>query len=256
MSTVNRMKNLWNAGKPAIGAWLGLGSAQSAEYLAREDFDFLVIDHEHGCFGEDTEVDQLRAIAGTDTTPIVRIGNNSPNLIKRALDSGALGIIVPHIESAEDAKTIVQEAKYGPLGIRSFGGKRWQLYGDDFQPRANDETLVITLIESHSGVKKATEILSVPGVDACVVGPCDLAITMGLEPDIECRDPRLGEAVDAVLAAAIETSTPLGIHCTSAETAKRRIDQGFKWVTLFFDDYLLVNAARQSVRGMRELLAE
>ncbi len=251
---INRLRQLWEKGKSAIGIWLRLGCAQAVEYLAREDFDFLVIDHEHGPFGEDSVISQLRAMAGTPVTPLVRVGHNTPQLIKRVLDSGALGVIVPHIDSVEEARRVVAEAKYAPLGLRSLGGKRWSIYGDDFYQRANDEVLSIILIESAAGVKDIHKILSVPGVDACLVGPCDLGSSMGLAPDIECRDPRLAEAVNKILAAGIELSIPVGIHCTGPEVAKRRIAQGFRFVSIGNDDDFLVAAAKESIAAIRKLL--
>ena len=236
-----------------MGTWMSLGSSLSAEYLAELGFDFISIDHEHGSFGFDTVLRMLQAIRGGSASPIVRVGENSPESIKRTLDAGALGVIVPHIQSVEDARAAVREAKYAPLGLRSFGGRRWTIYGEDFQQRANDETLLIVLIEDIEAVKNTKAILSVPGVDACLIGPCDLGMSMGLEPDIECRETQLADAVHEVLNVGKTLAIPVGLHCTSSEVALRRIAEGFSFVMIGADDVFVIEGAKSVLAGLKEL---
>ncbi|MBI3922776.1 MAG: 2-dehydro-3-deoxyglucarate aldolase [Armatimonadetes bacterium] len=257
--SINRIRERWEEGEPAIGTWLQLGSSLSAEYLARLGYDFLVIDHEHGSYGFDTVLQMLQALAGTSTAPIVRVGDsssfwkNSPEPIKRCLDAGALGVIIPHVSSAEEARRAVREAKYPPLGLRSFGGRRWTLYGEDFHRRANEETLLIAIIEDLAAVRCVGDILSVPGVDACIVGMCDLALSMNREPDIECGDPEVAAAVQEVLEAGRKLGLPVGLHCTSAEAAARRIREGFRMVTIGGDDSYVIKAAQSTLDQLCQL---
>lgn len=251
--SINRIRERWEEGEPAIGTWLQLGSSLSAEYLARLGYDFLVIDHEHGSYGFDTVLQMLQALAGTPTAPIVRVGDNSPGPIKRCLDAGALGVIIPHVNSVEEARRAVREAKYPPLGLRSFGGRRWTLYGEDFHLRANEETLLIAIIEDLEAVRCVGDILSVPGVDACIVGMCDLALSMNLEPDIECRDPQVAAAIQEVLEVGRKLGLPVGLHCTSAEAAARRIREGFRMVTIGGDDAFVVKAAQSTLSQLCQL---
>jgi len=177
----NAVKRKLRAGEPAIGTFMALGSTLGAEQLAHLGFDWLVIDQEHGAIDATLTQSLLQAISTTDTVPLIRVPWNSGDWIKRALDAGAYGLVVPMVNTREEAEAAVQATRYPPLGSRSIGGSRTRLYGGaDYVEKANDEILLIVQIEHIDAVRNAREILGVPGVDAYFIGPGDLCASMGL----------------------------------------------------------------------------
>ncbi|MBM3216609.1 2-dehydro-3-deoxyglucarate aldolase [Candidatus Poribacteria bacterium] len=227
----NTTKRLLAEGKPAVGSWISLCSSISAEYMAHLGFDWLVVDTEHSPVGFETMVQCFQAICTTPTMPMVRVANNDVTLIKRVLDAGAMGIVVPMVLNAEEAKQAVAAAKYPPVGIRSVGGGRCMVYGDDYFTWANDETCVIVQIEHIEAVQRTEEILSVSGVDAAFIGPNDLAWSMGTKPGT----PDHEAAIQQVLATAKRMRRAVGIHTPSGGVAKQRIEQGFQFVAIASD---------------------
>jgi len=218
----NRVKELWREGKAAIGTWLVLGSPITAEIIAHMEFDWVVVDTEHGSIDIGTTQSIIQAISATDTVPIVRVPWNDPMLIKRALDAGAYGLVIPMVNSREEAIRAVKAARYPPAGIRSYGGPRARLYGGlDYFEHANEEIALIVQIEHIDAVNRIDEILSAEGVDAFFIGPSDLAISMGLKPGMDQTDPRHVEAVSKVLASGKKHGVPGGIHVGSPSKERK-----------------------------------
>ncbi len=253
----NTVKRLLQAGKPAIGTWLTLPCTISAEAVAHAGFDWVNVDMEHSPTDYGMLANMLMAIGTTNVIPLCRIPNNDAIHIKRILDAGAMGIIVPMVCSPEEAANAVRAAKYPPEGIRSVGGGRWRFWashGDtrDYTDHANDEIAVIVQIEHPDAVKRAEEILSVPGVDACFIGPNDLAWSMGLGKGLGVQDPRHAEAIQQVLRAAKKVGTPAGIHCMSVDEVVMRIEQGFQFCACMSDLNMLFAAMTGAVKQIRE----
>jgi 4-hydroxy-2-oxoheptanedioate aldolase len=224
----NTAKKLLKSGEPAIGIWLNVPNLNSAEALATIGWDWLTLDVEHGCYNPETQQAMFLAIASQGVVPLARIANNDPTIIKQTLDAGAMGIVVPMVCSAEEARRAVEASKYPPEGIRSAGGGRWRYaYGSDWQQRANDETLCIVMIEHQTAVERAEEILSVPGVDACFIGPNDLSWSMGLKGQ---RNEAHSAALLKVRDAGQKVGTPVGLHCQSPQEVVERIGQGFQFL--------------------------
>lgn len=241
----NRVKQLLRAGQSAIGTWLSLGSPLAAEWLGHQGFDWLNVEQEHGAIDATLTQYLLQAISATEAVPLVRVPWNDPAYIKRALDAGAYGLVIPMVNSREEAARAVRASKYPPLGDRSLGGARPRLYGGpDYVKHANDEVLLVVQIEHVRAVRAAREILSVEGVDAYFVGPNDLAMSMGLEPSLDPRHPEFEAALDEVLAIARELGVPAGIHVPSAEAANRRIAQGYQFISISSDGGFMAQAAR------------
>ena len=245
---VNTVKEKLAAGRPAIGTWLSLCSPLAADYMAHMGLDWLVVDTEHSPVGFETTVQCFQAIATTDTIPMARVAWNDPMLIKRLLDAGALGLVVPMVNFPEEAQKAVAAMKYPPQGIRSLGGGRCLNYGEDYFTWANDQIACIVQIEHIDAVLRAEEILSVEGVDACFIGPNDLAGSMGLKPDMNVSHPRHEEAVQQVLRAARKVGTPAGIHVPTAEHVNRRLEQGFQFIALANDARFMRAAASEALR--------
>jgi len=247
----NTVKEKLVDGKPSIGTWLSLASWVSAEYMAHTGFDWLVVDTEHSPVGFETTVHCFQAICTTSTIPMARVAWNDPMLMKRLLDAGAMGLVIPMVNSPEEAENAVKAMKYPPKGIRSLGGGRAGVYGSDYMANANDEILVIVQIEHIDAVNRAIEILSMDGVDACFIGPNDLAGSMGLKPDIHCSHPDHEAAVMRTLDAARKAGKPAGIHCVTAEAVNRRINQGFQFIAISSDAGLLREAAAKTLSEIK-----
>jgi 4-hydroxy-2-oxoheptanedioate aldolase len=246
----NTAKKLLQAGKPGVGIWMSIPSVTSAEALATIGWDWLTLDVEHACFNPETQQAMFIAIASQGCVPLARIAHNDPVIIKQTLDAGAMGVVVPMVCSADEARRAVEACKYPPEGIRSAGGGRWRYgYGADWQPRANDETLCIVMIEHQVAVDRAEEILSVPGVDACFIGPNDLAWSMGLKGRRnEAHEANLMKVRDA----GKKVGTPVGLHCMSPDEVLQRIDQGFQFLACQNDMAFMMSgvaAAHKKIKG-------
>ena len=244
--TSNRVKALLKAGKPAIGAVMMLPSPPAAEILAQAGFDWLWIDMEHAALNLETAHRMIQATQGTDTVPIVRVGWNLHWLAKPVLDMGAMGVIMPQVNSKQEAVDAVQAVRYPPEGVRGMGAGfaalRWGLSMPEYLKIANNEIMAILLIEHIEAVNHIDEILTVPGVDLIFVGPSDLSGSMGLLGQV--THTRVEEAIQKVLAAAKKAKMPVGIVTASADDANRRIQQGFQFILVGNDMGFLTSAAK------------
>jgi len=235
----NRVKELWREGKASVGTWVVLGSPITAEIIASMGYEWIVVDTEHGAIDISTTQSIIQAVLYTGAVPMVRVPWNDPALIKRALDAGAYGLVIPMVNST----------RYPPLGVRSFGGPRTRLYGGaDYFEHANEEIALMVQIEHVDAVNRADEILSVEGIDGFFIGPSDLAISMGLKPGLDQTDPRHVEAISKVLEVGKRHGVQGGIQVGSAEAVNERIAQGFKFIALSSDEGFLRSAA-SSVLG-------
>lgn len=232
----NPVKEALRAGKPQVGTWLSLGNLMSARVLARAGFPWLTVDMEHSPIDWDQAAALFGAIADAGCVPLCRVPEGRHENIKRALDSGAFGIVAPMVDTVEQAKSIIAACKYPPQGNRSIGGTLPSINFDaasgDYFKKANDEILVILQTESPRGVDNAEAIYSLPGVDAIFVGPNDLTAQMR-GPDGKDPTPEEHEAMlQRVLAAGKKTGTPVGIHCMAVEAVQKRISEGWQFLAL------------------------
>jgi 4-hydroxy-2-oxoheptanedioate aldolase len=243
----NTVKEKLVAGLPSIGSWLSLGSPLAAEYMAHLGWDWLVVDAEHSPIGFETTVHCFQAIGTTATIPMARVAWNDPALIKRVLDGGALGVIVPLVSSVGEAEKAVTAVRYPPEGIRGVAGGRAMVYGSDYMLRANEEILCIVQLEQAQAVQAAEDILAVKGVDVGFVGPMDLAVSLGIPPGQHVGNPRNEEAIQRIVNAGKKVRKPLGIYAFSAEGVNRRVEQGFQFIALSNDRALLQAQVRQEL---------
>lgn len=234
----NHVRRRLKAGEPSIGTWLSLPSPEAAEYVSRVGFDWLVVDAEHNPVDIRTLAQMFGAMAATSTAPMVRIPWNSGENFKRVLDAGAWGVVVPMVKTREEAEAAAEAARYYPEGDRSVGGGRHAMSFDTtaehYFRHANNEILLVLQIEHIRGVENADAILSVPGVDACFIGPNDLAASMGmgLGVPLESDDPALVEAIFAIRDACVRNGVAPGIHCSGAAGVNQRIGEGFQFCAL------------------------
>lgn len=228
----NRVRELKAAGAPIVNAWLSSPSAYAAEVIAHQGFDAVTVDCQHGMIGFETALAMLQAISSTPAIPLVRPAANDPAQIMRLLDAGAYGVICPMISSPEAAAQLVAACRYPPQGARSFGPARGVLYGGaDYLERANEEILVLAMIETSEGLDKLDAILATPGLDGIYVGPNDLALALGRAPAAESEDPVVAEAIAGILAATRDAGLLAGIFCSNGAAAARRLADGFHLVT-------------------------
>lgn len=249
------MKTLWRSGGVAYGAWLALPDTASAEITARIGWDYCCVDMQHGYADYRTAVTMLQAVNLGASAPTVRVPWNEQGIIGRMLDAGAMNLIIPMVNSVEEAQAAVSSCRYPPLGSRSHGPIRAALQeGPQYSGTANDEVACIPMIETVAAVDSIDEILSVPGVDAVYVGPSDLSISYGLGPGNSDDDPTWTAAIELVVARCEVHGVVPGIHSTP-QLAGRRRDQGFRMITVVSDAGLLGSAMTQelaAVRGVSE----
>jgi 4-hydroxy-2-oxoheptanedioate aldolase len=234
----NHVKRRLAAGEPSVGTWLALPSPESAEYVATLGFDWLVADTEHNAIDIRTLSQMFGAIAPAGVAPMVRIPWNTPENIKRVLDAGAWGIVVPMVNSKEEAERAVEATRFPPRGARSVGGGmtalRFGTTGGEYLRHADDEILLVLQIEHVQAVERCDEILGVPGVDACFIGPNDMAASMGigLGVPLESDHPRMIEAVAHVQKTAKACGVAPGVHCSDSNGVNQRIAEGFQFLAL------------------------
>lgn len=253
----NRVKERLKQGLPAVGNWINIPSPAVAEILAAHGMDWLLIDTEHSPIDYETMEDILRALRGTEVVPLVRVAGNDPVLIKKALDRGAMGVLVPLVNSAEEAAVAVAAAKYPPQGIRGVAGTRASRYGADLRAYFdawNEEVLVAVQVETRQALEQVEAIAAVPGVDVLFVGPNDLSANLGVFQQWD--HPTFQEAIDRVLAAAGQHGIAAGYMATDSASVLGKIEEGFRFVAAGSDTRLLGAAAAATYgaieRGLRD----
>lgn len=235
------------SGQPALGLFVSSASPLAAEIVGGLGFDWALVDLQHGENNLGNLSPMLQAVSITSATPFVRVASNDPTVIQRALDLGAYGIVVPLVNTPAEAAAAVRAAKYPPRGERSWGPIRGSLYGGpDYFDHADDETMIIAMLETREAIASAHDILATPGLDGCLIGMNDLSLSFGGGPEGstgEALPAALEEALATVLAACRETGKVPGIQLYNAAAAQRRIAQGFRFIGLGTELRLLRSAA-------------
>ena len=213
--------------------------------MARQGFDALCIDLQHGTSEANDVLPMLQAVSQTDTVPVVRVAWNDPASIMRALDLGAYGIIVPLVSTAEEAAMAVSACRYPPVGMRSSGPVRAAHYGGaEYFTQANDEIIIMAMIETKQGLANLDAICATPGLDAVYIGPADLSFALGMPPRSDNPDPLHLETCDKIRATAHQHGIKAVMHCASAEFAANAIKRGFDMVMLTSDLNCLISGVR------------
>ncbi len=245
------------SGRPVVGTWETLGDPAAMEVLSRVGFDFLLIDAEHAPLGDETLRNLLMAGAGrgTDTSLLVRVPWNDPVRIKIVLDLGADGVMVPMVNSGDEARRAVAACKYPPEGIRSVGpGRPSNYYADQsgYVARANDEIAVLVQVEHARAVAALDDILRVPGIDAVFVGPGDLAASLGRLPDP--HHPEVQAAIERIAAGCVARGVPFGTDADTAEGIRWLAGLGARLFTTGIDTRFRGDAADAAARLVRDTL--
>lgn len=248
----NKIKQMWRAGKCATLGWISIPNGFAAEVMARQGFDALCVDLQHGLSEMSDVAPLLQAISQTDTVPVVRVAWNEPAAIMKALDLGAYGIIVPLVNTAEEAARAVAACRYPPVGMRSSGPVRAVHYGGaDYVARANDEIVVMAMIETREGLANLDAICATPGLDAVYIGPADLSFALGLEPRGDNPDPLHLATCDRILATAHKAGIKCVMHCAGAAFASGAVKRGFDMVMLTSDLSCMIAGARTQLDELK-----
>lgn len=225
--------------------------AMGADIIARQGFDWVLIDMQHGCMDYETALAMIRAIDQTPAAPIVRVPWNDPGIIDRVLDAGAMGVLIPMIQSAAEARAAVASALYPPAGRRSFGPVRVGLRdGPGYVASANDRVAVIPMIETAEALACVDEIANIPGVDALFVGPFDLSIALGLPPGDNDGKPAFDNAIAKISAAAKGAGIATAV-LSNTKVAPLRAEQGFQMISVTTDSTALAIACRADLQAVR-----
>ncbi|MGH2403391.1 MAG: HpcH/HpaI aldolase family protein [bacterium] len=253
----NTVKQRLAKGQPTVGQWISFPSPAIAELVASFQPDWLVLDTEHTPTDAETIEHMLRAMGGTDVVPLVRVAANDVALIKKALDRGAYGAVVPLVNTQEQAQAAVAAAKYPPEGIRGVAGTRASRYGmdlPDYFARWNSQVMVICQIETAEALENVDAIAAVPGVDVLFIGPNDLSANLNLFRQFE--HPEFRSAVDRILSAASHHGIAAGYMATTADEVLARVDQGFRFVSAGSDTRQMAAAAGAAYTTIKKGLAE
>ncbi len=250
----NLTKARLKAEETVFGCFLRTTDPTMIDFLGYQPWDFMVFDGEHGTLEPRDCENLVRVAESHDVTPIVRVTTNLPPIILRFMDSGAQGLLVPWVNSAEEAERAVQAVKYYPRGKRGLAGVRAADFGQryslgDYVAQANRETLVVLQVETIEAVEQLPEIVEVEGVDVIFVGPADLSHSLGLPGEI--NHPRVQEAFQRIVDIVIPAGLALGTLVPNAEAARKWMDWGARYLTISLEA-LVAPATRDFLETVRK----
>jgi len=250
------LRDLWSEGRVSYGAWCTIPSSWTAEIAARSGYDWVCIDTQHGLIGYDAMLPMLQACAAGRAPTFVRVPWNQPADIMKALDAGAEGVIVPMVNSAEEARQAVGACRYAPAGFRSMGPIRARVVLPDSGPRSSAGVVCVVMIETKDAIANLDAILDVPGIDGVFVGPNDLAVSLGVTPTYKGEDPEHRRAIETIASACARRAIPAGIMCGTPEVAEQWRRAGFRFLAIESDTRLLTIGSEQAVRKARDLASQ
>lgn len=250
----NHVRAKLKRGEPAIGTWLVLPDPFAARMMAEVGFDWLTVEMEHTPVTFETAAQSFLNISAAGCAPLARVPWNTGENIKRVLDTGAWGVIVPMVNSRAEAEAAVRGTRYHPLGDRSIGGQlHTATFGTDgptYYAKANDEVLLVIMAEHVDAVARIDEIVSTPGIDAVFIGPNDLLNSMGKPPAFHSDDPQFTDAIAKVLDACKRHKVPAGIHVVDPAIAKQRIAEGFQFIAIGSEAGMMLGKATELVKEL------
>jgi 2-dehydro-3-deoxyglucarate aldolase/4-hydroxy-2-oxoheptanedioate aldolase len=254
MDFENKLKTKLKDGKKTIGAWVQIASPFTAEILSSAGFDWLMLDMEHGPGDILTLVSQVHAMKGTDSVPLVRTPWNDFVAIKRILDAGSQGVLVPYVNTKAEAEQAVKACKYPLEGIRGVAGSpRAPGYGQNlgkYLQRANDEIFIMTAVETPEAVANLDDILQVEGLDGIFIGPMDLASSMGHFGDPS--QPDVQDAIHTIEGKVLTAGKVLSTTTGTWDGAKTLFERGYQMLMLMADGVSLTKLATQKVTEFRK----
>ena len=252
------LKDKIKAGNLSIGSWITLANTAIVEIMSKAGFDWLAIDMEHSAITLNKTQELVRVVELSGITPLVRIGSNDANLIKRVMDMGAYGVIVPMVNSKNDALKAVDSVKYPPLGSRGVGLARAQGYGLDFEGYkkwVNSNSIVVVQIEHIRAIDNLEEILKIKDIDASIIGPYDLSASMGYPGEFERKEVK--NVIKEYMRVCKKLNKSAGFHVISPNAGKvnDKIRQGFTFLGFSLDTLFLgvkIQKEWQRLKGKKQ----
>jgi 4-hydroxy-2-oxoheptanedioate aldolase len=245
----NYVRHKLRAGQPSFGTWLTLPDVTAAQLMTRMGFDWLTVEMEHAAMSIETAGALFAIISNAGVVPLVRVPINSTENIKRVLDIGAWGIVVPMVNSRAEAEAVVEAARYRPIGKRTVGGSlRGANFDTDpgtYYARANEEILVIIMAETAEAVENIEDICSVPGLDGVFIGPNDLHASFGLPPNFESDHTQFRDALERIRMTAKKHGLASGIHVADTAQAQRRAKEGFQFIAISSEAGFMMAKAKE-----------
>ncbi len=237
-----------------IGSWITIGHPSVAEIMANAGFDWLTVDLEHSSITLSEAQDLIQVIESCGVTPLVRVGENRPSVIKRVMDAGATGVIVPMVNNKEDAINAVNAVKYPPVGTRGVGLARAQGYGMEFgkyKEWINEGSIVIVQIEHYEAIKNLDSILSGEGIDGFIVGPYDLSSSLGRPGEFE--HPAMVEALEQVQRVAGNYKAVAGYHVVPPhpDLVIEKVQEGYRFIAYSVDMLFLGEMCRGGLEAIK-----
>ncbi|HOK80730.1 MAG TPA: HpcH/HpaI aldolase/citrate lyase family protein [bacterium] len=251
MMPENILKKKLKEGKSAIGAFVITAHPTIAEVMARAGFDWLVFDMEHGVIGIESVEAMAQAVSGTSTVPLVRVPWNDFVVIKQVLDTGIMGLIIPMVNTPQQAQQAISATRYPPEGIRGIGPHRAGGFGSwlaEYFERANDNILVVIQIEHVDAVRNLESILSVKGIDCVFIGANDLAASMGFLKNPSHQEVQ--KNIKYILDVCKKRGIPCGLVATGSQI-NERIEEGFQFIAVGHDMSLLATACRKTLSEIK-----
>lgn len=250
-----RLRRLWSENRPAVNGWIAVPSVISAEAMASAGWDSLTVDLQHGTSDYRDLLAVLPVIERAGITPMVRVPWLDEAAVMRALDAGAMGIIAPMIETADDARRLVHACRYPPEGGRSFGPIRARFaWGDGYAATANDRVMTFAMVETASAVRNLDAILAVEGLTGIYIGPSDLSLSHGFPPGFDKTEPEVLALIQDIQRRAAAAGRIAALHCGSAAYAARAIGWGMNLVTISSDARFVELGAKDTLAGFRAAL--
>lgn len=252
----NRLKETLENGGVAYGTFTRFGTGVAVEILGYAGFDFVVIDMEHGPFGYETAQELARAAKAVGINSVVRVPENRPAYIMRALDIGADGVQVPQVESGEAARQVGGAAHYHPLGYRGVcrftrAAEYSALPADQHFATSNREVLTVVHIEGQKAAEEAEAIATAPGVDVVFIGPYDLSQSLGLPGQV--NHPDVLKAIDTIIKTCRQHHVIIGTFADTVETAAYWVERGAQYITLLTDVGMLMQSCKDLAKGLKAI---
>lgn len=250
----NPLKMILSEKRQTYGSWVTIPHVLIPEILALAGFEWLVVDMEHSSIELRDLLPLIISIEANDMVPLVRVGENNQNLIKRVMDAGAYGVIVPNVSNRDDAEAAVNSVKYPPIGTRGVGLYRAQKFGREFEAYKSwlaEEAVVIIQIEHIDAVNNIDDILSTPGIDAFMIGPYDLSGSLGKPGAFDNGEVK--DALRKVMIAASRHNISAGFHSVSSnpDEARKRCEQGYNFLVFSLDTIFLSDAVCKALSALK-----
>lgn len=250
----NSLKSKLQKNMVTTGSWITIGHTSIAEIMSKAGFDWLTVDMEHSAITLHQAQQLIQVIELSGVVPLVRVGENNPNIIKRVMDAGAHGVIVPMVNTKEDAIKAVNAVKYPPAGIRGVGLARAQGYGFDFERYkkwVDDESIVIVQIEHIEAINNLEKILSVDGVDGSIVGIYDLSGSLGYPGEFKRKE--IQKAIKRYENVCSKMQKPMGFHIVQPEsnTILKKIKKHYSLLAIGVDTIFLGLKCREVMKDLK-----